>query len=53
MKEQFQSYAARVAMRLQNVGAQVDPDLLQLPGGSLIATLLWLYAKGVVVFRRH
>jgi len=53
MKEQFESYAARIAARIQNVGADVDPEILQLPGGSVIATLLWLYSKGAVAFRKH
>jgi len=53
MKEQIESYAARIAARLSNVGAQIDPDVLQLPGGSVIATLLWLYSKGVLVLRKH
>ena len=53
MMEQIESYAARIAVRIQNVGAEVDPDILQLPGGSVIATLLWLYSKGAVVFRKH
>jgi hypothetical protein len=53
MKEQIQSYAARIAARLQGVSADMDPEILQLPGGSVIATLLWLYAKGTVAFRKH
>lgn len=53
MMEHMQSYAARLAVRIQNVGAEVDPEILQLPGGSVIATLLWLYTKGAVVFRKH
>jgi hypothetical protein len=53
MIQQLESYAARIAARIQNVGAEVDPDLLQLPGGSVIATLLWLYSKGVVCLRKH
>lgn len=51
--ERIESYAARLAVRIQNVGAEVDPDILQLPGGSVIATLLWLYTKGVDCLRRH
>jgi hypothetical protein len=31
----------------------MDPDILQLPGGSIIAPLLWLYAKGTVALRKH
>ena len=53
MMEQLESYAARIAARIQDVGADVDPEILQLPGGSVIATLLWLYAKGSVAFRKH
>jgi hypothetical protein len=53
MKEQIESYAARIAAGLQTVSADMDPDILQLPGGSVIATLLWLYAKGTTVLRKH
>jgi hypothetical protein len=53
MMEQIETYAARIAARIQNVGAEVDPEILQLPGGSVIATLLWLYAKGSTAFRKH
>ncbi len=53
MKQQWESYAGRLAAKIQNISADMDPDILQLPGGSVIATLLWLYAKGTVVFRRH
>ena len=53
MIEQLESYAARIAARIQDVGADIDPEILHLPGGSVIATLLWLYAKGAVAFRKH
>jgi hypothetical protein len=53
MKEQLQSCAARIAARIQNVSSDMDPEILQLPGGSVLATLMWLYAKGSVAFRRH
>jgi hypothetical protein len=53
MMEQLQTCAARIGARIQNAAADVDPDVLQLPGGSIIATLLWLYAKGAVMLRRH
>jgi hypothetical protein len=53
MKEQLQSCAARIAAGIQNVSSDMDPEVLQLPGGSVIATLLWLYAKGAVVLRKH
>jgi hypothetical protein len=57
MREQIETYAARYAARiaasLQNVSVDMDPDILQLPGGSVIATLLWLYTKGATAFRKH
>jgi hypothetical protein len=53
MKEQLQTCAARIAAGIQNVSSDMDPEILQLPGGSVIATLLWLYAKGSVAFRKH
>lgn len=53
MKDQLQSYAARIAARIHHVGTEVDPEILQLPGGSIIATLLWIYLKGASVIRKH
>jgi hypothetical protein len=38
----FESWAARSLVRLQIVTANLDPEILQWPGGSLIAPLLWL-----------
>jgi len=52
MMERLESCAARIAARIQHASADMDPEILQLPGGSVIATLLWLYAKGSGVFRR-
>jgi hypothetical protein len=51
--QRLESYAARIAARIQHVGTEVDPEILQLPGGSLIATLLWLYTKGADCWRKH
>ena len=53
MKEQLQSCAALIAARIQNVSSDMDPEILQLPGGSVIATLLWLYTKGRGAFQKH
>jgi hypothetical protein len=53
MMDQLESYAARIAAKIQHVGAEVDPEILQLPGGSVIATLLWLYSKGADALRKH
>jgi hypothetical protein len=33
-----------IAARIQIVSANFDPEVLQWPGGSLIAIFLWLYA---------
>lgn len=51
MKAQLETYAARLAAGIQNASADMAPEILQLPGGSIIATVLWLYAKGAVAFR--
>jgi len=53
MKAQWESYAARLAAGLHHVGADMDPEILQLPGGSVIATVMWLYAAGTNMFRKH
>jgi hypothetical protein len=42
----------RIGAALQNVGAKVDFEVLSLPGGSLIAVLLWLYASAMGSIRR-
>jgi hypothetical protein len=39
-----ESGAARIGAAIQRVGAKVDFEVLSLPGGSLIAVLLWLCA---------
>jgi hypothetical protein len=38
----FESWAARNLVRFQIVAANLDPEVLQWPGGGLIASLLWL-----------
>lgn len=37
--------AARIGAAIQRAGARVDFEVLALPGGSLIAVLLWLCAS--------
>jgi hypothetical protein len=44
---------ARVGAVMQNVCANVDFEVVSLPGGSLIAVLLWLYALRVRSGPRH
>jgi hypothetical protein len=43
MKQQIISWAAWILARVQFVTAHFDPEVLQWPGGSLIASCLWLY----------
>jgi hypothetical protein len=44
MKQFIESGAGRMGAAIQNVWANVDFEVLSLPGGSLIAVLLWFYA---------
>jgi hypothetical protein len=44
MKQFIELGAVRIGAAIQNVCAKVDFEVLSLPGGSLIAVLLWLYA---------
>ena len=48
MKQFIESGAVRIGVAIQNVCANVDFEVLSLPGGSLIAVLLWLYATAIV-----
>lgn len=43
MKTQIESWAAWILVRIQIVTANLDPQILQWPGGIVIALLLWLY----------
>jgi hypothetical protein len=52
MKQLIELGAVRIAAAIQNVYANVDFDVLSLPGGSLIAALLWLYASAARSMRR-
>jgi hypothetical protein len=44
----IESNAGRIAARMHSVGS-FDPEVLSLPGGSIIAILLWLYAASTMV----
>lgn len=48
----MESSAGRIAARIQSIGAGFDPEVLSLPGGSLIAALLWLYASVMMTLKR-
>jgi hypothetical protein len=47
MKQLIELGTMRIGAAIQNVCANVDVEVLSLPGGSLIAVLLWLYATAV------
>jgi hypothetical protein len=39
--------AVRIGAVIQNVCTNVNVEVLSLPGGSLIAVLLWIYASAM------
>ena len=45
MKAMLEPWVARIDARFRLVCASIDPDLLLLPGGSLLAVLFSLYAN--------
>jgi hypothetical protein len=52
MKQLIELGAVRIGAAIQNVCANVDFDVLSLPGGSFIAVVLWLYAVAAGSVRR-
>ncbi len=48
----IESNAGRIANRIQSIGAGFDPEVLSLPGGSVIALLLWAYSGVAFSLRR-
>ncbi|HEV7613541.1 MAG TPA: hypothetical protein VGO37_16805 [Steroidobacteraceae bacterium] len=49
----IESSAGRIAARIQAIGAGFDPEVLSLPGGSLIAAFLWLYASAMATLKHR
>ena len=45
MKQLIEFGAARIGAVIQDLSTNVDLEIISLPGGSLIAVLLWLYAN--------
>jgi hypothetical protein len=43
MKRLLESIAVQICTAVQKVCVTLDVEVLSLPGGSLIAVLLWLY----------
>jgi hypothetical protein len=52
MKQLIELGAMRIAAAIQNVCANVDFEVLSLPGGSVIAVVLWLCATAMGSVRR-
>ena len=48
----IESSAGRIAARIQTIGGSFDPEVLSLPGGSIIAILLFLYASTMIGLNR-
>jgi hypothetical protein len=48
----IESSAGRIAARIQSIGVSFDPEVLSLPGGSVIAVFLWLYAGTALTLKR-
>jgi hypothetical protein len=48
----IESNAGRIAARIQEIGTGFDPDVLALPGGSLLAVFFWLYTSAVLSLKR-
>ena len=48
----LESSAGRIAARIQSIGGSFDPEVLSLPGGSIIALLLCLYAGTMFSWNR-
>jgi len=53
MNEFIASSAGRIAARIHSIGGGFDPEVLSLPGGSIIAVCLWLYASTRVTLKRE
>jgi len=43
LKQRIDRYAARLTAGVQSLGSGLDPEVLMLPGGSVVALALWLY----------
>ena len=48
----IESSAGRIAARMQTFGGSFDPEVLSLPGGTVIAILLCLYAGAMLSMNR-
>ena len=46
MKAQIEFWTAWILVKIQLVAANLDVEVLQWPGGGLLAPTLWLYVTG-------
>lgn len=53
VRKHFECYASWLTSEVQQAQASLDPEVLQLPGGTFIAAGLWLYGTGARALRRH
>jgi len=52
MRRFLESGAAQIGVRIQSIGVNFDPEVLSLPGGTVIAVILWLYASTMLALER-
>ena len=52
MNHFIESSTSRIAAGIQTVGSGFDAEVLSLPGGTIIAVCLWLYACTLLVWKR-
>jgi hypothetical protein len=52
MSHFIESSTSRIAAGIQTIGAGFDPEVLSLPGGSIIAVCLWVYAGTMLTLKR-
>ncbi|MGB6306432.1 MAG: hypothetical protein WBF89_01475 [Steroidobacteraceae bacterium] len=52
MSHFIESSTSRIAAGIRAIGAGFDPEVLSLPGGSVIAVCLWLYAGTMLTLKR-
>ena len=52
MRIHLEGYAGWVTAAFQPLGLNFDPELLLWPGGSMIATVLWVYAMAKTIALR-
>jgi hypothetical protein len=52
MNHFIESSTSRIAAGIQTVGTGFDPEVLSMPGGTIIAVGLWLYARTMLTLKR-